>query len=163
MDELASLWATCFNRPELRTRAGVHRVSTAIQHSYTVHYVYCETLDSAWRDRGVQPASRKLVGAARTISDGHFAAQVLDVCVHEDYRNRGIGVELVKNICTDTRAAGPRSIAVFVAQVRSAISVHVLCPEQAAVVHADCVLGAACVGSIPVCTCLRDKQPHRGL
>lgn len=118
-EEIATLWATCFDRPELLTSAGVQKVATAIQHSFTVQFVFCEDGDT--RHPAVDGArSRKLIGTARTISDGHFAAQVLDVCVHPEFRGRGIGVALMNNICTETRASGPRSIAVFVGPVRPA-------------------------------------------
>jgi ribosomal protein S18 acetylase RimI-like enzyme len=119
MEDLAALWASSFDRPELLAPEGVANVTKAIQHSCTVNYVFCETEEEDGLSEGRLPI-RQLIGFARTISDGHFAAQVLDVCVHEQYRKQGIGAKLVKNICIDTRKAGPQSLAVFVGRVRPA-------------------------------------------
>lgn len=42
----------------------------------------------AWR-------GEDLVGFARALSDGHFAAYVEDVMVHEDYRRSGVGERIL--------------------------------------------------------------------
>lgn len=116
MREVAALWSESFGRPDLTSDEGVARVATAIANSFTVQYAFKDITDRSAGRSG--PLRRQLVGAARTISDGYFAAQILDVCVAESHRGRGIATQMVQKLCTDTRAAGPRSLAVFVGPVR---------------------------------------------
>ena len=115
--EVAALWAKSFDKPDLTSEEGVARVATALANSFTVQYAFKDVTDRSEGRGG--PLQRQLVGTARTISDGYFAAQILDVCVAESHRGRGIATQLVQNLCTDTRAAGPRSLAVFVGPVRA--------------------------------------------
>ncbi|OZB96258.1 GNAT family N-acetyltransferase [Paenibacillus sp. XY044] len=43
----------------------------------------------------------RLVGFARAVSDGLFRAYIEDMGVHEDYRNRGLGREIVNRITAE--------------------------------------------------------------
>ena len=116
----ADLWADCFDRPDLRTPDGLDKVAKALEHSYTVAYAFCEHLDDDALSSGDELQEPELIGAARTLSDGQFAAQILDVCVHERYQRQGVGRRLLQQLCTETKAAGPQSVAVFASSVRFA-------------------------------------------
>jgi ribosomal protein S18 acetylase RimI-like enzyme len=70
---------------------------------------------SAWDDQ-------VLVGFARAISDGASDAQISTVAVHEDYRRRGIGTELIRRLLDGHEelafvAHGPSELADFCAKV----------------------------------------------
>ena len=54
-----------------------------------------ELLDGAARVVGLYHDGRQ-IGFSRTLSDGHTQSYLADVYVLEDYRGRGLGVELVR-------------------------------------------------------------------
>jgi ribosomal protein S18 acetylase RimI-like enzyme len=110
--EVAALMATCLGKPELMEPAGVRLVETALNNSFSLCLAFARDAHAAAADTATAPP-RRLVGMVRTLSDEHFLAQVLDLCVHPDYQGRGIGEVLLNKICTETRQAGPQSIAVF--------------------------------------------------
>ena len=114
-ESVAQLWAACFDRPELLCEEGATLVATALRNSFTVTYAFVQRTDAASPGEAAAP---ELIGTARSLSDGHFAAQLLDVCVHEDYRKQGVGTKLVKLLLAEAKNAGPQSFAVFVGQVR---------------------------------------------
>jgi ribosomal protein S18 acetylase RimI-like enzyme len=136
MESLAELWASCFDNLELLTAQGVADVTTAIDHSFTVTYAFveCTDDDALSSDDAAEP---RLIGAARTLSDGQFAAQVLDVCVHEDYRRQGIGSKLVKQICEHTKGSGPQSLAVFAGSVRTTIACSATAQHSNPLLHSN--------------------------
>jgi GNAT superfamily N-acetyltransferase len=43
----------------------------------------------------------RLVGFVRTLSDGHLAAYVEDVMVHQDYRRSGVGERIMSRLLRD--------------------------------------------------------------
>jgi ribosomal protein S18 acetylase RimI-like enzyme len=141
MKTVAELWASCFDNLELLTAQGVADVTTAIDHSFTVVYAFveCTDDDALSSDDAAEP---RLIGAARTLSDGQFAAQVLDVCVHDDYRRQGIGSKLVKYICEHTKGCGPQSLAVFAGSVRTTTACPVHQPPVALLTQ-QCVSSCA--------------------
>ncbi|MBX5476489.1 MAG: GNAT family N-acetyltransferase [Clostridia bacterium] len=55
----------------------------------------------------------RLVGIARSLSDGEWYATVWDVIVHPDYRSRGIGREIVRRITDFYRGRGFSYVALF--------------------------------------------------
>jgi N-acetylglutamate synthase-like GNAT family acetyltransferase len=109
--DLAELWARDFHRPELLQPAGLLAVQKAIDHSFTVCVAFAETTEM--KDREAVGTNRRLIGCARTVSDAVFAAQVVDVSVDPEYRSRGVGTTMLRNLCKETREAGAQSIAVF--------------------------------------------------
>lgn len=56
---------------------------------------------------------RRLVGFVRCLSDGAFAALVVDACVHPDYQRRGIGRKLMKRLLNNARKRGPATFVAF--------------------------------------------------
>jgi GNAT superfamily N-acetyltransferase len=52
----------------------------------------------------------RLVGFARALSDGHFAAYVEDVMVHEEYRGRGLGDRIMARLLREIGGAGQVSL-----------------------------------------------------
>ncbi|NJR43880.1 MAG: GNAT family N-acetyltransferase [Akkermansiaceae bacterium] len=119
--DIAEIWAREFNRPELvkdigsrqvpAGSSGLAQVQKALKHSFRVSTAYAEITEI--KNGEVVCTSRKLIGCARCVSDGYFAAQIVDCCVDVAYQRRGIGTKLLRSLCTETRAAGAQSIAVF--------------------------------------------------
>lgn len=58
-------------------------------------------------------SGKKLVGFARLVSDGQFAALVVDLAVHPDYQRRGIGRKLMNRLIATSRRMGPETVAAF--------------------------------------------------
>ena len=56
---------------------------------------------------------RRLVGFVRCLSDGAFAALVVDACVHPDYQRQGIGRKLLKRLLSGARKRGPGTFVAF--------------------------------------------------
>eukprot|EP00892_Ulva_mutabilis_P004816 jgi/Ulvmu1/2706/UM014_0162.1 len=108
--ELAGLWAEQLDKPELLKESGLQAVETALHNSFTVQFAFLETTD---RTGESEETTRTLIGCARSISDGFFAAQVVDVCVSDEHRRKGLGSQMLKELCKDTREKGAQSIAVF--------------------------------------------------
>lgn len=104
--ELAALWTACLKQP---CYSDHQKCEQAIRHSFTVQLAFSEES----HEDPEQPVTLTLVAAARTISDGYFAAQLVDVCVREDFRELGIGGQLVDKLSAQTRALGPQTMAVF--------------------------------------------------
>lgn len=75
--ELADLWAEHFDRPELLDDAALEAVQTALDQSFTVQFAFLETTSPGSTPDSPEDVSRTLIGCARSISDGYFAAQVL--------------------------------------------------------------------------------------
>lgn len=109
--ELAELWAEQLDRPELLKEPGLQAVQTALDNSFTVQFAFLETTDKISETE--ENVTRTLIGCARSISDGYFAAQVVDVCVADEHRRRGLGSQMLKELCKDTKDKGAQSIAVF--------------------------------------------------
>ena len=122
--DVAEMWAREHNRPELvediseiafdevpRSSSGLAQVQKALKHSFRVSTVYSEITEM--RNGDVVCTSRKLIGCARCVSDGYFAAEVVDCCIDPAFQRRGIGTKVLRNLCRDTKAAGAQSIAVF--------------------------------------------------
>lgn len=66
------------------------------------------------RRRSLPPGQRRrLVGFVRCLSDGAFAALVVDACVHPEYQRRGIGRNLMKRLLSNTRKRGPSTFVAF--------------------------------------------------
>ncbi|TDR23745.1 GNAT family N-acetyltransferase [Marinicella litoralis] len=59
---------------------------------------------------------KQLIGFGRVVSDGVLYAMIYDLIVHPDYRNRGLGTELLKNLLNACEAANIRSIQLFSAK-----------------------------------------------
>lgn len=74
ISELAELWAEQLDRPELLKEPGLQAVQTALDNSFTVQFAFLETVDKI--SDSEEEVKRTLVGCARSISDGYFAAQV---------------------------------------------------------------------------------------
>jgi hypothetical protein len=101
--------------------------AVALEHSFTVNAAFVNdrgdsspstsasassgsaTLTGAARRR----KDRRLIGLGRTISDGSFAALVVDLCVHPDYQRKGIGRRLLGDLLGQTKRMGPESFAAF--------------------------------------------------
>lgn len=111
ISELAKLWAEQLDRPELLKEPGLQAVQTALDNSFTVQFAFLETTDKI--SDSEEEVKRTLIGCARSISDGYFAAQVVDVCVADEQRRKGLGSQLLKQLCKDTKERGAQSIAVF--------------------------------------------------
>lgn len=119
--DIAEIWGRAFNRPELvedidseevpRSSTGLAQVEKALKHSFRVSAAYAEVTEL--KNGEVVCTSRKLIGCARAVSDGYFAAQVVDCCVDLAYQRRGIGTKLLRTLCKETRESGAQSIAVF--------------------------------------------------
>jgi ribosomal protein S18 acetylase RimI-like enzyme len=119
--DVAKIWAREFDRPVLREStastdlgrraSGIAQVEKALKNSFRVSAAYAEITEIRNGERVC--ISRKLIGCARCVSDGYFAAQVVDCCVDVPYQRRGIGTRLLRTLCKDTREAGAQSIAVF--------------------------------------------------
>lgn len=122
--DVAEMWAREHNRPELldgisdiasdevpRPSSGLAQVQKALTHSFSVSTAYAEITEI--RNGEVVCTSRKLIGCARCVSDGYFAAEVVDCCIDPAFQRRGIGTKLLRKLCKDTKAAGAQSIAVF--------------------------------------------------
>lgn len=73
--ELAGLWAEQLGRPELLQDSSLAAVQTALDNSFTVQFAFLETTES--NNGADDQITRTLIGCARSISDGFFAAQVL--------------------------------------------------------------------------------------
>ncbi|KAK9809066.1 hypothetical protein WJX72_008806 [[Myrmecia] bisecta] len=90
-------------------------IQTALQHSFSVEAAWVEAEASNSGQHALTPAAsgKVLVGLARTISDGAFAALVTDITVHPAFREQGIGRNLIKRLVKDTLRQGPTSFAAF--------------------------------------------------
>jgi len=102
LEDVVTLWSAARSDS---VYAEPDKVKRALANSFTVRYAFAVGRDE----------TPKLVGFARTVSDGLFAAQVLDVIVAPAYQQRGIGRRLLRDLCAETRHLGPTSIASFVA------------------------------------------------
>ena len=122
--DVAEMWAREYNRPELvdgisqtdssgepHSSSGLAQVQKALKHSFRVSTAYSEITEI--KNGEVVCTSRKLIGCARCVSDGNFAAEVVDCCIDPAFQRRGIGTKVLRNLCRDTKAAGAQSIAVF--------------------------------------------------
>lgn len=74
ISELAELWAEQLDKPELLKEPGLQAVQTALDNSFTVQFAFLETTDKI--SESEEQVTRTLIGCARSISDGYFAAQV---------------------------------------------------------------------------------------
>lgn len=52
----------------------------------------------------------RLVGFARALSDGHFAAYVEDVMVHEEYRGSDLGTKILARLLEEVGGVGQVSL-----------------------------------------------------
>jgi ribosomal protein S18 acetylase RimI-like enzyme len=121
LHDIAVIWAREFNRPQLLEStagddssvctSGIALIEKALKNSFRVTTAYAEMTE--FKNGEMVCTSRKLIGCARCVSDGYFAAQVVDCCVDLQYQRRGIGTKLIRTLCKETRAAGAQSIAVF--------------------------------------------------
>lgn len=51
--------------------------------------------------------------AFRTVSDGAFAALLVDLCVHPDYRKRGIGFQMLLRLESASKKSGAGTLGAF--------------------------------------------------
>lgn len=120
--DLAEIWAREFGRPELvqdstrddgmpNSSSGLAQVQKALKHSFRVTAAYAEIIEL--QDGELVCTSKKLIGLSRCVSDGYFAAEVVDCCVDPEYQRRGIGTKLIRTLCKETIESGAQSIAVF--------------------------------------------------
>ena len=79
--ELAELWAEHLDRPELLKEPGLQAVQTALDNTFTVQFAFLEVTDKT--SDAEEQVTRKLIGCARSISDGYFAAQVCSALCKE--------------------------------------------------------------------------------
>lgn len=71
-------------------------------------------LAGCWGAVAAYDAAGALVGVARVVSDGVFAALLVDVAVAPAWRGRGVGRGLVARVAADARARGASSVVAFV-------------------------------------------------
>ena len=55
-------------------------------------------------------ASERLVGFVRALSDGHLAAYIEDVMVHQDYRRGGVGDLIMSRLLTEIKRSANVSL-----------------------------------------------------
>jgi GNAT superfamily N-acetyltransferase len=99
---VAALWRAAAPVPGV---SGVdeNRVATALSGTWSAVAAYA-TVDGR----------RVLIGIARVVSDGVFAALLVDVAVAPGWRGRGVGRALVARVTADARARGASSVVAFV-------------------------------------------------
>lgn len=123
-EEVATLWRLACEAEDKPHSYGLlperttSRWELVLRHSFAIQAVY-ELPQSQYGATLKTPdhlplkRSKRLIGFARMVSDGVFAALINDVCVHPDYQRQGIGKKLVAQLLRRTRRLGPSSFAVF--------------------------------------------------
>lgn len=66
----------------------------------------------------IDPSTFKMIGFARVISDGAFAALLTDVVVHPNFRRNGIGRKIVRLLMKKCIKEGASSCVVFAPRER---------------------------------------------
>lgn len=112
-DEVDALWTLAFGgQPQeprrWRTR---ERWAAVLRHSFAVQAVY-EVVPGP-RGSDEPQSSRRLIGFARAISDGIFAALVCDVMIHPEYQRQGLGKKMMGALLRHVRKRGPSSFGAF--------------------------------------------------
>jgi N-acetylglutamate synthase-like GNAT family acetyltransferase len=74
-------------------------------------------ISDSWRVLSVFEGDR-LIGFGRVVSDGVLHAMIYDLIVDPDYRERGIGTEILDRLVAACRAAGIRDVQIFAAKGR---------------------------------------------
>lgn len=84
----------------------VELMERAIRNSFAVGAAFAEvpsTSEDSPSDSDAVQRKRKLIGFVRVISDGSFAALLVDVAVAKGYQRRGIGRKMVKKTISALR------------------------------------------------------------
>ena len=84
------------------SRRPLERVQQCLDNS--LNYV------AAWH---IHNEEQKLIGFARAVSDGSFHATLLDIVVHPNFQDRGLGKTIVANLINQLRQAGVKDITLF--------------------------------------------------
>ena len=84
------------------SRRPLDRVQQSLDNSFS--YV------AAWH---IHNQEQQLIGFARAVSDGAFHATLLDIVVHPDFQNRGLGKTIVTNLIKQLRQSGVKDITLF--------------------------------------------------
>lgn len=100
-NEVQELWIQSMDQ-----YCDTRRVATALDNSFRIEAAFARIPGSnnKW----------KLVGLARTVSDGIFAALLTDLCVHPEFRRRGIGSKLLLRLEQSTRRSSACTLGAFV-------------------------------------------------
>ncbi|GMH44883.1 hypothetical protein BSKO_12840 [Bryopsis sp. KO-2023] len=99
-NEVQELWMLSMNQ-----YCDASRIAKALDNSFRIEAAFARIPGSQnkW----------KLVGLARTISDGIFAALLTDLCVHPQFRRRGIGSKLLLRLEQSTRKSSACTLGAF--------------------------------------------------
>lgn len=94
------------------------RWETVLRHSFAIQAVFEVPAPQPGASRNsrkgrLPDGPNRLVGFARVMSDGVFAALISDVCIHPDCQRQGLGKKLVAQLLRHTKHQGPASFAVF--------------------------------------------------
>ncbi|WP_019507067.1 GNAT family N-acetyltransferase [Pleurocapsa sp. PCC 7319] len=84
------------------SRRPLNRVQQALDNSFS--YI------AAWH---IHNQEQRLIGFARAVSDGTFHATMLDILVHPNFQNRGLGKTIVTNLIEQLRQSGVKDITLF--------------------------------------------------
>ena len=107
--DVAALWRDAAPVPGV-SGDDEDRVAVALGGTFTIVAAFAAADDGA----GPSSSPPTLIGVARIISDGVFAALLSDVAVRPAFRSRGVGRALVAKAVADARARGASSVVAFV-------------------------------------------------
>jgi len=115
--ELRRLWLDAFGDSLPPPKHSEARIRTMLRHAFTVQALFVEE-EASQRGGGEEAGQsnspcRRLIGFARTESDGVFSALISDLCIHPDYQRRGLGRRLLSALGRTTRARGVSNFVAF--------------------------------------------------
>lgn len=77
-----------------------------------------KAISNSWYSNAVYDAD-KLIGFGRVIADGVHHAFIVDLMIHPDYQNQGLGSQLLDRLVAKCNESGIRDIQLFSAKGKS--------------------------------------------